>query len=129
MIKDVQYIKQGTALDFDTVSGFAINPQGESSIAFSSDLRDILLTIVGTGTGRTVISGNADMIGANLVNYINCYYGKKGAIDLVVQASKDVDIRQTADRRGNNVFSSYLAGIKTFADGAKKFLNVKVKVA
>jgi hypothetical protein len=60
---------------------------------------------------------------------LNCYYGKKGAIDLVVQDMKEVDIRPTADRRGNNIFSSYLAGIRTFTDGAKKFLNVKILVA
>ena len=39
---------------------------------------------------------------------------------------KNVDMRPTADRRGTNVFSSYLAGLKTFADGAKKFLDVKI---
>ena len=35
-------------------------------------------------------------------------------------------MRPTADRRGTNVFTSYLAGLKTFADGAKKFLNLKI---
>lgn len=57
---------------------------------------------------------------------IHCYYGKKGAIDLVVQDMKPVDMRETSDRRGTNVFSSYLAGIKTFADGSKKFLDVLI---
>ena len=38
-------------------------------------------------------------------------------------------MRPTDDRRGTNVFSSYLAGVKTFADGAKKFLDVWVLVA
>ena len=37
---------------------------------------------------------------------------------------KEVDMRITDDRRGTNVFSSYLGGIKLFADGAKKFLDV-----
>lgn len=55
---------------------------------------------------------------------LHAYYGKIGAIDLVVQDIKEVDMRVTADRRGTNVFSSYLAGIKVFADGAKKFLDV-----
>lgn len=88
------------------------------------------LTLVGTGTGRTIVSETfTDGTDAWTLNYLNCYYGKKGAIDLVVQDSKEVDVRQTADRRGNNIFSSYLAGIKTFADGAKKFLNVKILVA
>lgn len=57
---------------------------------------------------------------------LHCYFGKKGAIDLVVQDMKEVDMRPTADRRGTNVFSSYLAGIKTFADGSKKFLDVLI---
>lgn len=88
------------------------------------------LTIVKTGGGRVAVSETfTDGTDTWTLNYLNCYFGKKGAIDLVVQDMKDVDIRQTTDRRGNNVFSSYLAGIKTFADGAKKFLNVKILVA
>jgi hypothetical protein len=59
-------------------------------------------------------------------NFIHSYFGKKGAIDVVVQDLKKVDMRPTDDRRGTNVFTSYLAGIKTFADGAKKFLDVKI---
>lgn len=87
-------------------------------------------TIVGTGTGRLTVSETLTAGGDTWSsNYINCYYGKKGAIDLVVQDQKEVDVRKTSDRRGNNIFSSYLAGIKTFADGAKKFLNVKILVA
>ncbi len=86
-------------------------------------------TIVGTGTGRLTVSKTLTAGGDTWsLNYINAYYGKKGAIDLVIQDSKEVDVRPTADRRGNNVFSSYLAGLKTFADGAKRFLNVKILV-
>jgi hypothetical protein len=59
-------------------------------------------------------------------NSLCAYYGKKGAIDLVVQDTKEVDMRPTADRRGTNVFTSYLAGIKTFTDGSKKFLRVLI---
>ena len=88
------------------------------------------LTIVRTGGGRVAVSETVtDATDTWTANFLNCYYGKKGAIDLVVQDMKEVDVRPTADRRGNNVFSSYLAGIKTFADGAKKFLNVKILVA
>lgn len=81
--------------------------------------------IVGTGSGRLAVSDTAAS-GAWTLNTIHAYYGKKGAIDLVVQDKSEVDIRECADRRGVNIFSSYLAGIKTFADGAKKFLNVKI---
>lgn len=82
------------------------------------------IDVVGIGSGRMIASETA--ANASLVSYINAYFGKRGAIDLVVQDTKAVDMRQTADRRGTNVFSSYLAGIKTFADGAKKFLCVLI---
>lgn len=84
-------------------------------------------TIVGTGSGRLVVSETlTDATDAWTKNIIHAYYGKKGAIDIVVQDMKEVDMRETADRRGTNVFSSYLAGIKTFADGAKQFLDVNI---
>ena len=84
-------------------------------------------TIVGIGSGRLVLSGTLTNTNNTWSkNFISAYFGKRGAIDLVVQDIKPVDMRVTADRRGTNVFSSYLAGLKTFADGAKKFLNVKI---
>lgn len=86
-----------------------------------------VFTMVGTGSGRILVSEtltNATWA----TNFISAYFGKKGAIDLVIQDMAKVDMRITSDRRGTNVFSSYLAGIKTFADGAKKFLNVKIAV-
>lgn len=85
------------------------------------------MALVGTGSGRLILGGtltNTNNTWQN--NRISAYFGKRGAIDLVVQDMKPVDMRITTDRRGTNVFSSYLAGIKTFADGAKKFLNVLI---
>jgi len=84
-----------------------------------------VLTFNGTGTGRIVVTETAANFAVTSTTLLG-YFGKKGAIDLVIQDMKEVDVRQTADRRGNNVFSSYLAGVKTFADGAKKFLSVKI---
>lgn len=85
------------------------------------------MTIVGTGSGRLVVSGTLTNTNNTWSkNFIHAYFGKRGAIDLVVQDMKPVDMRETSDRRGTNVFSSYLAGIKTFADGAKKFLDVLI---
>lgn len=83
------------------------------------------MTITGTGSGAMTLSKSltAGSDGWSK-NCIHAYFGKKGAIDMVVQDMKEVDMRETADRRGTNVFSSYLAGIKTFTDGSKKFLNV-----
>jgi hypothetical protein len=83
-------------------------------------------TLTITARGRIIYSDTAS--GA-VTNKLHCYYGKKGAIDLVVQDLSPVDMRKTDDRRGTNVFSSLLAGVKTFADGAKKFLDVHILVA
>lgn len=77
-------------------------------------------------SGRMVLA--EDETNAAFTNEAVCaYYGKRGAIDLVVQDMKKVDVRETADRRGVNVFTHYLAGIKTFADGKGKFLKVLIK--
>ena len=83
-------------------------------------------TLTITAAGRIIYS---DTMSGTVTNKLHCYFGKKGAIDLVVQDMKPVDMRPTDDRRGTNVFSSYLAGVKTFADGAKKFLDVWILVA
>ncbi len=82
--------------------------------------------IVGTGSGRLTVTGTF-ATGANgtiTYNLLHCYFGKKRAIDYVLQDISEVDMRETVDRRGTNVFSSYLGGKKTFTDGAKKFLDV-----
>lgn len=85
------------------------------------------MTITARGAGRVVVSEGCSAASWG-TGTLHAYYGKKGAIDLVVQDESKVDMRDTSDRRGVNVFSSYLAGIKTFADGAKKFLDVKISV-
>lgn len=83
------------------------------------------VTIQGIGSGALTVSEtltNVNDIWS--LNRIHGYFGKKGAIDMVVQDIKEVDMRETTDRRGTNVFSSYLAGIRTFTDGSRKFLSV-----
>jgi len=95
---------------------------------------DYKMVAVGTATTVTVtcIGGGRMTVTETLTNcswgtpWIKAYYGKKGAIDLVVQDMQSIDMRKTSDRRGTNLFSSYLAGLKVFADGAAKFLHVKI---
>ena len=81
------------------------------------------VTFTGIGSGRLVVAETAANASFT-VNYIHAYFGKRGAVDVVVQDTKEVDMRKTTDRRGTNIFTSYLAGVKTYADGAKKFLDV-----
>jgi len=83
-------------------------------------------TLTITAAGRIVW---ATTMSGDDTNILHAYYGKRGAIDLVVQDLKEVDMRATADRRGTNVFTHYLAGLKTFTDGSKKFLDVHIAVA
>jgi hypothetical protein len=82
-------------------------------------------TLTITGAGRIAVSTT---MSGDTEDWLNAYFGKRGAIDLVVQDMKEVDMRKTDDRRGTNVFSSYLAGIKTFTDGSKQFLQVKLAI-
>lgn len=97
----------------------------DANISATND--DSADTCTVTGAGRLVVAETFTAGGdAWDSNIISCYFGKKGAIDLVVQDMSPVDMRVTDDRRGTNVFSSYLAGIKTFTDGSKQFLEVKV---
>jgi hypothetical protein len=108
-----------------TANGVALSTSDQAKIAGITAATDAshTVTLTGVGTGRLVLSETSGTASWTS-NYIHAYFGKKGAIDLVVQDMSEVDMRKTPDRRGTNVFSSYLAGLKTFADGAKKFLDV-----
>ncbi len=52
MKREVKFIPgTGEALTFNAISGFAINPfTNDTSICFSGDFRNQVLTVVGTGT-------------------------------------------------------------------------------
>lgn len=116
-----------------TANGVALSSADQLTItdtlrlAATNDNSANTMEIVGTGSGAMTVSETlTDGTDGWSRNCIHAYFGKKAAIDMVVQDMKEVDMRETADRRGTNVFSSYLAGIKTFTDGSKKFLNVKL---
>jgi hypothetical protein len=98
-----------------------------NGIVATHDATANTVTLVGTGTGRLILAETfTDGTDTWTKNFIHAYFGKKGAIDLVIQDMKEVDMRPTADRRGTNVFAYYLAGVKLFADGAKKFLDLHI---
>lgn len=111
-----------------TATGVALSAADQATITDTLGLvaatdASHTITLTGTGSGRLVVSETATNASFT-VNYIHAYFGKKGGIDVVVQDLEEVDMRKTTDRRGTNVFTSYLAGIKTFTDSAKKFLDV-----
>lgn len=115
---------QGVALS--AANQALLKPSGISMVATNNDTTN-KMTLVAVGSGALTLSETfTDVTDAWSLNAIHAYFGRKGAIDAVMQDLSEVDMRPTADRRGTNVFSSYLAGIKTFADGAKQFLNVSL---
>jgi hypothetical protein len=85
------------------------------------------LLITGIGAGRQFIASTVTglVITSNVIHF---YYGKKGSIDLVVQTEVDTEVKEDPYQRAKIIFSDKLYGIKTFADGKNKFLDVKVKV-
>ena len=114
-----------------TAGGVALSAANQAILTddykLSASVAASAMTITSLGGGRlTTAETSASTSWGS--RWTHAYYGKKGAIDLVVQDISSVDMRETADRRGTNVFSSYLAGLKTFADGAKKFLDVRIVV-
>lgn len=83
--------------------------------------------IAGNGTGRQFVS--TTVTGATVVkNIVHFYYGKKGAIDVVIQEEVDTEVHPDPYQRATIIMSDKLLGIFTFADGKVKFLDVQVKV-
>jgi hypothetical protein len=86
-----------------------------------------ILTIVCKGSGRlTVAETFTDGTDAWTKNFIHSYFGKKGAIDMVVQDHVEIELRAESKQRTDNVLSDALYGYKTFDDGAQQFLDVMI---
>lgn len=84
-----------------------------------------VLTIVCKGSGRLTLT-EALTNATWATNFIHAYYGMKGAIDVVIQEEVDMVMLQEPKQRTVNILCDIVAGIKTFTDGAQKFLDVKI---
>ena len=60
------------------------------------------------------------------LNINHLMFGEKGAVDFVIQKQATVQIEKAEARLGFKVIPHTLFGKKTFQDGAKKLVNVKV---
>lgn len=89
--------------------------------AVDSDAADTI-TITGTGSGRLSFGGNATYTVTK--NVVHAYYGKKGAIDVVVQDLAEMEMVDDPYQRAKIVRADAIYGIKTFADGKPQFLDV-----
>lgn len=116
-----------------TTFGVALSAADASTInktnriaATNNDTTNVA-TLVGTGSGRMVLGGTLTNTNNTWsANYIHAYFGREGAIDVVVQKDVKADMRQEPKQPTTNIISRVLYGIKTYADGAKKFLDVKI---
>ncbi len=54
-------------------------------------------------------------------------FGKRGSIDLVIQAKPNVEIKEVSDKLGKNVLSWTLFGKKTFVEGARQLVDIRVR--
>lgn len=96
-------------------------------LAATNDNTANTLTVVGTGSGRLVVSeALTDGTDTWSKNVIHCYFGKQGAIDVVIQDKVDMEMREEPKQRAVNILSDVLFGVKTFEDGAQQFLDVIV---
>ena len=84
-----------------------------------------VLTIVAKGSSRLILT-EAQTNATWATNFVHCYYGKKGAIDVVIQQDIDLLETQAPLQRTKYYLLDIVAGIKTFTDGAQKFLDVKI---
>jgi hypothetical protein len=88
------------------------------------------LTLIGVGSGRLTLSKSLTAT-ANIIskNFIHTYFGKKGAIDVVIQKESKMEMLQEPKQPGSkNISSTVIYGIKTFTDGSQKFLDVLIAV-
>lgn len=87
-----------------------------------------VLTIVARGSSRlTLAEGQTNATWAT--NFVNAYYGQKGAIDVAIQDNPKMMMRDEPKQLTTNIFTDIVAAVKTFTDGSKRFLCVKIKNA
>lgn len=95
-------------------------------VATNDDINNIM-TVVAKGSGRLVVAETlTDVTDTWSKNFIHSYFGKKGAIDVVVQDKVDVEMRPEPKQRTDNILADALYGYKTFNDGSQQFLDMMI---
>ena len=84
-----------------------------------------VLTIVGIGSSRLTLAETQTNF-SWVTNFVHCYYGQKGAIDVAIQDQPEIEMRDEPKQLTTNIFNDVVAAVKTFTDGAQYFLDVKI---
>lgn len=88
------------------------------------------MVIKATGSGR--IACTETITHANDVwskKMLHCYAGKAKAIDVIVQQDVMPEPRKESKQKTVNMLTDALYGLKTFADGAQKFLDLEIAIS
>lgn len=87
------------------------------------------ITLKGTGTGRITVSETLTAAGDIWSKKkLHCYAGRRGGIDVVMQQDVKPTFRDEPKQKTTNVLTDALYGIKTFDDGAAKFIDLQFAV-
>ena len=90
------------------------------------------MTVTAKGVGRLVCSETLNdttdgfVTGKEIQHNL---FGVKGSITLVVQRPTGAKIKDVETKLGYNILNAVLYGIKTFAEGAKRLVDVKINSA
>lgn len=89
---------------------------------------NLLIKAVGLGTVTVseTLTPAANIWTANKQIQHNLF-GRKGAIDLVIQKRPNVEIKEVSDKLGKNILPWTLYGKKTFVEGARELVDVRVR--
>lgn len=88
------------------------------------------MTIVCVGSSRLTLSETlTDATDTWTSNFVHCYYGQKGSIDVAIQDQPTMEMREEPKQLTTNIFNDVVAAIKTFTDGSQYFLDVLIKNA
>jgi hypothetical protein len=121
----------GTTVTSATDAGFVKLSVADQAKLYGLTATDATtnLTFTYRGAGAPVVSETltapADIWTSGL-NISHNMFGAKGAVDFVIQKQPTVQIEKAEARLGYKVIPYTLFGKKTFADGAKKLIDVKV---
>ena len=88
------------------------------------------LTIKCEGLGVIAVSEGAtpaDCVWTAATQIQHQLFGKKGAIDLVIQKRPNVEFKEVPDKLGKNILAWTLYGLKTFTEGAKELVDIRVR--
>jgi hypothetical protein len=108
---------------------------------FTAANRDLLIGMVATnnttsidikfeGAGLVTVSETltpAADVWTGALQIQHQLFGKKGAIDLVIQAKPNVEVKEVPDKLGKNILPWTLYGLKTFVEGARMLVDVRVR--